>query len=294
MRKIYFPDTVDILNPCRDAVFKLLFGGNSPQSNFALGSLVSAFIGRKTRVLKVIANEPPVFNPADRQIRYDVACALEDGEPANLEMTLCPRNSEAARMEYHIARLYANQDIRSAKKGYGDLKQAYQISFFAEENFFRDEEMTHHFKYYDERCGTSLGGRTEIIAIELKKADAFLGKAVGEMSHSEQWALFFRYGPDREKRPLINEILNVAEGIAVAGTELLTVSEDERRRAWLMSAEKYELDVMTEKYEARCAGMAEGLAEGYKEAEAEYQERIRQVEEQNRRLEEELHRLHGG
>jgi hypothetical protein len=37
-----------------------------------------------------------------------------------------------------------------------------------------------------------------------------------------------------------------------------------------MSAEKYELDVMTEKYEARCAGMAEGRAEGYKEAEAEY------------------------
>jgi PHD/YefM family antitoxin component YafN of YafNO toxin-antitoxin module len=79
---------------------------------------------------------------------------------------------------------------------------------------------------------------------------------------------------------LINEILSVEEGIAVAGTELLTVSEDERRRAWLMSAEKYELDVMTEKYEARCAGMAEGLAEGrtqgraegYKEAEAECQE----------------------
>jgi hypothetical protein len=73
--------------------------------------------------------------------------------------------------------------------------------------------MTHHFKYHDERCGTSLGGRTEIIATELKKADAFLGKAVGEMSHSEQWALFFRYGPDREKRPLINEILSVEEGI---------------------------------------------------------------------------------
>jgi flagellar biosynthesis/type III secretory pathway protein FliH len=86
----------------------------------------------------------------------------------------------------------------------------------------------------------------------------------------------------------------------MAGEALLTVSEDERLQAWLMSAEKYELDRRSDLYDAR--------RDGYEEAEAKYQEQIRQVQEQSqeqirqvqeqsqeqiRRLEEEIRRLSG-
>jgi hypothetical protein len=109
--KTFFPDTADILNPAGDAVFKLIFTRDTGNSRGALDSLVSAFVGVKTTVLSITANEPPVSNAVDRRIRYDIACRFETGEPANLEMTLYPRSYEAARMEYHLARLYAGQDI---------------------------------------------------------------------------------------------------------------------------------------------------------------------------------------
>jgi hypothetical protein len=138
MKQIYFPDNVVILNPCWDAVFKLIFTRETPRSRGALGSLASAFVGRKTQVLAVTPNEPPSNSPRDRQIRFDIACKLDGGEQANLEMTLCPRPYEPARLEYRLARLYTNQDIKGADKSFGDLQRAYQISFFAGGNLYRD------------------------------------------------------------------------------------------------------------------------------------------------------------
>jgi hypothetical protein len=88
-----------------------------------------------------------------------------------------------------------------------------------------------------------------------------------------------------EQRQMINEIMAAEEGIAMAGEELLTVSEDERIQAWLMSAEKYDLDRQSE--------MAYAHREGYEKAKAEDQEQTRQAQEQIRQLKEEIRRLHG-
>ncbi|MDR1597002.1 MAG: PD-(D/E)XK nuclease family transposase [Treponema sp.] len=301
MKNVCFPDNAVILSPCIDAVFKLVFTRETPSSRGALAGLASAFIGRKTQVLAVTANEPPVNSLRDRQIRFDIACKLEGGEQANLEMTLHPKSYEAARLEYYLARLYANQDIKGADKTFDGLRRAYQISFFAKENLYADGELIHRFRYYDKRHGLYLGGRTEIITIELRKAAGLEEKPVREMSPGELWAFFFRYGPDAVRRERINEIMGIEEGIAMAGEELLTVSEDEQLQAWLRSAEKY----MQEKYEldrhsemvyarregraqglaeGRTEGLAEGRAEGYKEAKAEDQEQIRRLEEEIRRL----------
>jgi peptidoglycan hydrolase CwlO-like protein len=78
----------------------------------------------------------------------------------------------------------------------------------------------------------------------------------------------------------INEILSAEEGIAMAGEELLTVSEDERLQAWLMSAEKYDLDRQSELVYTR--------REGYKEAETEYQEQLSSKEAQIRQALEQI------
>jgi hypothetical protein len=306
MEKIYFPDNAIILDPCRDAVFKLIFTRETPGSRTALGSLASAFIGRKTQVLAVTPNEPPVNSPRDRQLRFDIACKFDGDERGNLEMTLVPRRYEPARLEYHLARLYINQDIKGPMEVYDNLKQAYQISFFARESLYADTALVHHFRYYDKTHELPLGGRTEIITIELKKAAGLLKKEPREMNLEELWAFFFRYGSDMERREQINKILAIEEGIAMAGAELLTVSEDERLQAWLMSAEKYELDRKSDLYDAR--------RDGYEEAEAKYaeqlstkDEQIRQAQEQSRlaqeqsqlaqeqirRLEEEIRRLRG-
>jgi predicted transposase/invertase (TIGR01784 family) len=262
MHTVHFSDEDQILDPCKDIIFKCLFTRETDSARGALGSLVSAYVGRKTQILTITANEPPASNPHDRQIRYDITCKLEGGELANLEMTLYPKAFEAARLEYHTARLYINQNIKGDDKSFDDLERAYQISLFAEKNLYDDDAWVHHFKYYDEERHISLGGRTEIITVELEKTDYLLTRPVQEMTVEERWALFFRYGSEKGQRALINELMAEEEGIAMAGKELLTVTEDERVQAWLMSAEKYELDVQSEKTEARRAGRREGLAEG--------------------------------
>jgi predicted transposase/invertase (TIGR01784 family) len=285
MSKVHFSEQDRILDPCKDIVFKLLFTRETPSSRAAISSLVSAYLGRKAQVIIITANEPPAFSPNDRQIRYDITCRLDGGELADLEMTLYPKKSEAARLEYHIARLFINQNIKGVKKSFGDLKPAYQISLFYRENLFPDDKLVHHFGYYDHENGVSLGGQTGIVTVELKKAARLLEKPVNEMSVPERWAIFFRYGAEREQRSLINELLAEEEGIAMAGEELLTVTEDERYEAWLRSAETFDMDYQDDMEEARRAGQAEGRVES--------QERIRQVEEQNRQLEAEIRRLRG-
>jgi hypothetical protein len=306
MHKFHFSEYDRIPDPCKDIIFKLLFTRETPASRLALSSLVSACLGRKARVITVIANEPPASSSNNRQIRYDIACKLDDGELADLEMTRYPKRSEAPRLEYHIARLFINQNIKGADKSFDDLKPAYQISLFSEENAFHDDKLVHHFRYCDLENGISLDGQTEIITVELKKTARLLERPVREMSAPERWAVFFRYSPEEEQRSLINELLDEEEGIAMAAEELLTVTEDERYQAWLMSAEKFDLDYQNDMVESRRGG--------YKEAKAEYQEqlaakdkriqqdqeqlaakdkRVQQDQEQIRQLEEEIRRLRG-
>jgi predicted transposase/invertase (TIGR01784 family) len=305
MQKIFFPPTAAILNPCKDAVFKLVFTQETKSSRGALSSLASAFIGQNTQVIAVTANEPPPDGPQDRQIRFDIACKFEDGKQADLEMTLYPKAYEAARMEYYLAKLYTNQDIKGEKKSFDDLKEAYQISFFARENLYSDTSLIHRFKYYDKKRQVHLGGRSEIITVELRKAAELLGKEPEEMNLAEAWALFFRYGADLEQRDLINGLMAEEEGIAMAGEALLTVSKDEQVRAWLMSAEKFDLDRQRELVSAHREGLSEGLSKGmakglskglskgYRKAKVEVQKQLSMKDERIRQLEEEIRRLSG-
>ena len=226
-------------------MFKAVFTKETPDSRGALSRLVSAFIGRDVSVVKITANEPAIDNLRDRQMRFDIACKTEKGEPVNVEMSLNPTPIEPVRLEFHIGKLFTGQDIRGDGKGYGDLKEAYQIAFLVKERFFRDDAFLHSFEYYDPKNGVTLGGRGRIITVELSKLDKVLEKTVKEMTDPERWAFYFRYLRDLDKRREINEILEYAEGIAMASNVLMTISRDEVERAKLMSEFKYEVDTRT-------------------------------------------------
>jgi hypothetical protein len=153
---------------CQDAVFKAVFTSAKPQSRIALSSLLSAFIGKNVSPLSVTANEEPISDTRQRQIRYDIAAMFNDGEQANIELMANPKSLENLHMEYNAARLYAGQDIRGKDKSFGDLKHAWQISIAAGGRIFgEDEEWLHKFEYYDRERGISLNGRTGIIVVEL-------------------------------------------------------------------------------------------------------------------------------
>ena len=132
----------------------------------------------------------------------------------------------------------------------------------SKEQFFPDKEFIHNFEYYDPVHKISLNGRSWIITLELSKLEEVVEKPVLEMSVQEQWAVFFRYLTDKERRCTINEIVECEEGIAMASEVLMTISKDEIEQARLLSEEKYELDTRSWLIYAERKGKQEGKREG--------------------------------
>jgi len=251
-----FPEPFSI---CNDAVFKAVFTKNTTESRTALRSLLSAFLERKLSIVDVSANEPAINDIRDRQIRFDISVIFNDGELANVEMTLNPKKYEGLRFEYYTARLFVDQDIRGKDKSYSDLKHSYQIALLVNAPIYEDYVFVHNFKYYDEENGISLNGRSHIITIELSKLEQIALKPVTEMNSLERWAIFFRYTPDKEKRELINEIIKSKEGSAMGAQVLLSISKDENERARLTSEYKFAVDLQSKTIDARRAGVLEGV-----------------------------------
>jgi predicted transposase/invertase (TIGR01784 family) len=274
MRSIHFGPQDTITDIRRDSVFKAAFTADCPASRKALRSLISACIGRDLEVITVIANEPPSQDTRDRQIRYDIRVKFDQGELANVEMTLHPGGFEPLRFEYYGARLHTTQEFRGLN--YGNLFPAWQINFVSTRRIFPDEWFFHHFEYYDKERHISLGGRTHILAVELEKVEGFTVKPVEGLSAVERWALFFRYAADPERRELINGIMDKEEGIAMAGEMILTVTQEEIERARQDTAVMIELDWNSYMAEAREEGLAQGKAEGTAEGWQKRDEEARQ------------------
>ena len=262
--KIYFDEAEEILDICYDNVFKAVFTGNNRTSRRALSKLISALICRKITVVSIKANEPPIDNIRDRQIRFDINCRAKNGELINVEMSFNPDPFEPVRMEFHAAKLFTGQDIKGESKSFDDLKQAYQITILAKKKFFQDEEFFHSFEYYDPIHKVSLNGRTRIITLELSKLEAIVENPIDKMSAQEHWAIFFKYLTDKSKRLKINKILELEDGIAMTSKLLKSISKDEIERARLMSEYKYQLDTQSKMVTAKREGMERGMKKGMK------------------------------
>jgi hypothetical protein len=245
MTNIRFSYDDDIIDIRFDNVFKAVFTKDTSASRGALSGLLSALIGRNLTVLSITANEPPIDNIRDRQIRYDIACRAETGELINVEMSLNPDRFEPVRLEFHAGKLFTGQDIRGNDRTYDDLETACQIAILGKGRFFPDDDFFHRFEYYDPDRQVSLQGRSRIITLELSKVEGVAKKPVRTMTAAEQWAYFFQYLTDKKRRRTINELLAAAEGIAMASEVLMTITRDEVERARLVSEYKYEMDTQS-------------------------------------------------
>lgn len=269
MKTIYFQEDDDIVEICKDNVFKAVFTKDMPESRIALSKLVSALIGRDITIIDILANEPPVDSTYERQIRFDINCRAENGEQLNVEMCFNPDPYEPVRMEYYTGKLFTAQGIKGIDKDFSDLLRVYQISILANKSFFPDKDFYHSFEYYDHVKGVSLNGKTQIITIELTKLDNVVDKSIEEMNTKEYWAIFFRYLTDRSKRGIINEILKREEGLAMASEVVMSISKDWEERMRIFSEEKRQLDIQSSFAHARKEGYKTGHREGHKEGHKE-------------------------
>jgi predicted transposase/invertase (TIGR01784 family) len=289
MTKVYFSDTDDIVNLWDDEVFKAAFTQNTPESREAMRRLLAAILKRELTVLTITANEPPIHDLRDRQIRYDIGVNFNDGELANVEITLWPGAHEALRLEYYVGRLFLNQDIKGKDRSYKDLKRVYQISLIANRRMFDDGELVHHFAYHDQEHAMPLGGRTTIITLELEKLGEALKKPVAEMDAEERWSIFVRFCADKSKRNLINELLAQEEGIALVGQTMKGFTKEQLEYFRETSKLKWELDRQSHETELRDEGRELGRAESRQiiaEQSKALEENARVIAELRRQLEE--------
>ena len=283
MEKMFLRDDDDPIDIRRDNVFKAVFTKDTPESSGALSKLVSALIGREISIVSILANEPPVENLRDRQIRFDINCRAKNGELIDVEMCLHPDVFEPIRLEFYTAKLFGGQDVRGSDSSYRDLKITYQIAILANLKFFSDDDYYHSFEYYDPVRKVSFRGITQIITLELSKLNGIVEKPAGEMTESERWAVFLEYLTDRDKRDKINEIAEQEEGIAMAGQVLMSVSKDENERARLLSEYKYQMDMQSKLVTAKREGRLEGQEEERQKI-LEMMERADSLDELKRQL----------
>jgi hypothetical protein len=224
-----------------DKIFKAVFTRETPASRKALTALLEASLNRGLDIVTVIANEPAVPSGPDRQIRYDIACMFNDGELANVEMTLWPKSTEPIRIEYYLSRLFVSQSLSGAGKDFGDLKKSYQISILGD-NLYDDSHAVHYFEYYDAERGMALGGRTAIVTLELKKLERLAERPLEGTNGQERWGLFLRYAAEPEQLKLVNKLLELEEGIAMAGEAILQIPKSQIEEMRRISREKFEID----------------------------------------------------
>ena len=254
-----FSETDDLIDIRYDNVFKAVFTKNTPESQGALSRLVSTLIKREVSILAITANEPPIENLRDRQIRFDINCKAESGELINVEMCLNPDPFEPFKLEFYASKLFIGQDIRGKEKSFDNLKESYQIAILAKKRFFADDVIFHTFEYYDKEHNVSLNGKSRIITIELSKLDKVIEKPVKEMSPAEHWAVFFQYLTDKAKREKINQIIECQEGIAMASEALAGFTKDEIEYYHQISKEKYELGMQSMRAYERKQGEKKGI-----------------------------------
>ena len=261
-KNVFFSDSDELLDIRHDHVFKAVFSGETPASRGALSALISAFIGYDVTVASISANEPPVNDTRDRNIRFDISCKTETGELVNIEMSLEPDSCELARFEYYSGKLFTRQEIQGSKRNYGDLCRSYQIGILAGRRFFEDDALVHTFQYYDPEHKFFLGGKSRIITIELRKAELIVEKPIPELATQEAWAVFFQYLTDKGKRAKINEIIQSEGGIKMASEAIITITQEDREWARRLSEEKYILDMQSKEVTAERKGLAKGREEG--------------------------------
>jgi len=247
-----------------DDIFKAVFTKETAESRKALKSLLSTFLEKELSVLEIKANEPPINSTQDRLIRYDVSVEFNDGELADVEMTVYPKKYEALRFEYYTARLFVTQDIKGQEKTFRDLRPTYHLSFLYG-NLYPDKEWLHRFVYYDAKNSIKMGGRTEIVTVELKKLIKVSNRPIEELGSREIWGLFMVYHREYKKYNIIQKIITMDEGVAAANTVLDELTEKEWEASAARAREKFDLDAKEELWEMKEAAREKGREEGREE-----------------------------
>ena len=275
------PKDADILPPSDDRIFKLIMA--SPEGKPALMDLVSAVIGRPVVDAVVRNSEIPPEDTGEKAERLDVNCGIDDGSQIDLEMQASRIEEEDDSTDngfqnlkgkgiYYLCDLHSSQPSRGIRR-YDRLARTYQVTFCSYTVFPEREGFFNTFSLRHDKDNGLLSDAIHVVYVELSKLKGILKKPVKEMTDIEKWAVFFRYANKRRYRDTVNEVIQSKEAMEMAGSLLMSVSQDEKERAVFRSRKMYQTDMQSNwntaydkgEKQGRIKGKQEGLKEGKRE-----------------------------
>lgn len=215
--------TIPLLNPRKDYVFKAIFTQNTDDSRGALKSFLSAALDKKVTNVQLQPNELASDYIGDRQTCFDVLCMIDNDEPVNIELQAVGSfEIFAKRIEYHSAHLL-NYYV---KKGtdFENIPKTYQISIvdFVFDNDTKDCVSRYTMQTDD---GRKIMERQNIIVIELPKIEKLGIVPPKDLTNVQKWGKFF---VDTDKPNRMQYMLEIAEsevGIMQAQNTLVNLNQ---------------------------------------------------------------------
>ncbi|MCQ2604891.1 MAG: Rpn family recombination-promoting nuclease/putative transposase [Spirochaetia bacterium] len=245
----------DLLNPCYDVIFKSIFTQASTSSKMALHGLASAIIGQVPQEITVVNSEIPITSILEKNVRLDLNCKMDNGDLINIEMQTCRTKDDLTlRTMYYGCKLMASSEVKGLS--YSDLPKVYQVMFTDFVMFNNQKDFLQKFTLCNESL--ELTDHLQIIFIQMPLIET---KEIKNWTDLEKWGIFLRDAAKKDKRRLIKNLADSDQGIGKAMEVLMTVSEDEKRRAIQLSYEKYETDRASELYCARREGIEQNRLE---------------------------------
>ena len=267
------PDDADILPPSDDRIFKLILA--SPDGKPALIDLVSALLGKSVVNVVVRNSEIPPEDTQEKAERLDLNCGIDDGSQIDLEMQASRIEEEDDRSDngfqnlkgkgiYYLCDLHSSQPSKGIKR-YDKLARTYQVTFCSYTVFPERTEFLNTFSLRHDKDNGLLSDAIHVIYVELSKLKEILKKPVADMTDLEKWAVFFRYADSRRYRDTVNEVIKSKEAMQMAGSLLMSVSQDERERAVFRSRRMYQTDMQSNWNTAFDNGEKQGIVKGIAE-----------------------------
>jgi len=267
------PMGADILPPSDDRVFKLIL--TAEEARPVLTDLISAVINRPVVDVIVRNNEIPPWDTREKAERLDLNCRIDDGSQIDMEMEASHREEAndgehqnvKGKCVYYLCDLHSSQPCKGSER-YDKLARTYQVTFCTYTVFPHRTGYLNSFSLRHDEDNGLLTDAIHVVFVELSKLGKVMKKPVRDMTDLEKWAVFFRYASDAKHREALNKVIDSKEELPMAGSLLISISQDERERAVFRSRRMAETDRLSDLATARDKGRQEGIQEGIQKGEA--------------------------
>ena len=241
---------LEILPPSDDRVFKRIL--TTPDVKPALIDLVSAIIEKPVKDVIIRNSEIPPEDNNEKAERLDVNVRTDDESQVDLEMQASSIEEDPGgehlnlkgKSLYYLTDLHSSQPSKGIRR-YDKLAKTYQVTFCSYTVFPNSPDYVNSFSFRNNKNYEQLSDALNVVFVELTKLKQIMAKDVSDMTDLEKWAIFFRYANESQFRETVNKVIESKEALKVAGSALMSISQDEVERAVYRSRRMFQTDLQS-------------------------------------------------